>query len=200
MTETLIKNSANNNTLLNDNLDNKDAIETYLWEFLISDDELSTNYRVDENTLNENRIKFLEERITPQLISIIQDDDFEFGRRSRSIDLVEEQIKINKIAVQNWFNKIFLDYFKGDEKLLLGLLRVVEYLDKDLFFPTGQTMAISALSHKSDEIKEMGVRIFENWGAIESYELLKNVKVDSKWLQEYINQVVKDLKDELCLI
>lgn len=170
-----------------------------LWEFLVSNDEFSTNYQIDENSINDKRTQYLDEKITPQFLSIIKDEDFELGQRSNSINLIEEQLNINKIATQNWFNTLYLDYFKSDEKILLSLLKVVEYLNEEFFFPTGQTMAISALSHKNDEIKEMGVRIFENQCSIESYELLKNVKVDTTWLQQYIDQVVEDLEVELCL-
>lgn len=168
-------------------------------ELLKSSDEYSTNFFLDENSINERRMKFLNERITPQLLSLIKEDDFEFGQRSKSINLVEEQIQINSIATKNWFNQLYLDYFRNDEKTLLSLLKIVEYLDKELFFPTGQTMAISALAHSNDEIKELGVRILENWGAVESYEILRNVRVETSWLQQYINQVIQDLEEELCL-
>lgn len=174
--------------------------ELILEKLLHSSDEFSTNYQVDENSINEKRAQYLDEKITPQFLSLIKEEDFEFGQRSKSINLVEEQLQTNTIATQNWFNKLYLYYFRADEKILLSLLKVVEYLDKELFFPTGQTMAISALSHKNDEIKEMGVRIFENWCSIESYEMLKNLKVETIWLQKYIDQVVKDLEEELCLI
>jgi len=176
-----------------------DQIVDNLDELLKSSDEYSTNFFLDENSINERRMKFLNERITPQLLSLIKEDDFEFGQRSKSINLVEEQIQINSIATKNWFNQLYLDYFRNDEKTLLSLLKIVEYLDKELFFPTGQTMAISALAHSNDEIKELGVRILENWGAVESYEILRNVRVETSWLQQYINQVIQDLEEELCL-
>lgn len=164
-----------------------------------SDDESSTNFAISESKRNADRLKYLDERITPLLLSYIRNEDYEFGQRCDSINLVEEQLKLNEIATQNWFNKLYLRFFSTDESILLSLLRIVEYLDKELFFPTGQTMALASLSHRNDEIKEMGIRIFENWYCVESYDILKNLHVETAWLQEYIEQVKKDLEEELCL-
>ncbi|MDE0471718.1 MAG: hypothetical protein OXH57_07230 [Ekhidna sp.] len=189
---------SNTNVGLKDKFENRPNIN--LEKFLRSTEEYSTNFFLDENAINEKRMRFLKEKVTPQLLSFIKEEDFEFGQKSESIMLVEKQLHINAIATKNWFNQLYLNYFRTDRKILLSLLRIVEYLDKELLFPTGQTMAISALVHSNDEVKELGVRILENWCSVESYEILKNIKVDTRWLQQYINQVILDLEKELCLI
>lgn len=166
---------------------------------LSSSNESSTNYVKDENQINNERLIYLEENITPFLLSLFRNEDYESGQKCESIRLVEEQLKINKVATQNWFNKLYLKYFTSDEKTLLNLLRIVEYIDRDLLYPTGQTMALASLTHKNDEIKEMSVMFFESWVSIESYNILKNVSVETKWLQDYIDHVKLDLKEELCL-
>lgn len=201
--QTLIKDyeSISNSFIDNDELfkDSTKQQDSFQQDIEKSDDELSTNFSISEGKFNSIRINYLDDRITPLLLSYIRNEDYEFGQRCDSINLVEEQLKINKIATQNWFNKIYLKFFSSDESILLSLLRIVEYLDKDSLFPTGQTMALASLSHKNDEIKEMGIRIFENWCCVESYDILKNLRVDTAWLQEYIEQVKEDLEEELCL-
>jgi hypothetical protein len=189
------KNSISTIELIDKSNNNNDL---YLKDILISSNKNSTNYAPSENELNDERLKYLEEKITPLFLSLIKYENFEFGQRCESIDLVEENIKINKVATQNWINKLYLRFFGSDE-ILLSLLRVINYLNKDLLYPTGQTIALSSLSHKNDEIKEMGVRIFESWGCIESYNILKTVKVGTIWLQEYVNEVIKDLEKDLWL-
>lgn len=79
------------------------------------------------------------------------------------------------------------------------MLRIIGRFDEEIIFPQGKTMALAALSHKNDEVKELGVRAFENWNSLNSLEVLKNISFDSNWLQDYLNQVIKDLKSELCL-
>lgn len=168
-------------------------------ELFISVDENSTNFKLDENFINQKRIDYLEQKITPLLISLIKNEDFEFGKKNETVKLIEQQLEFNSVATQNWFNKLYIKYFASDEKILIGLLRIVESLNETSLHPTGEIMAIAALSHKNDEVKELGVRIFENWCSLNSYEILKSIKVETVWLQEYITQVIKDIEIELCL-
>lgn len=168
-------------------------------KLFISVDENSTNFKLDENYINQKRIDYLEQKITPLLISLIKNEDFEFGKKNETIKLIEQQLEFNSVATQNWFNKLYIKYFASDEKILIGLLRIVEALNETALHPTGEIIAIAALSHKNDEVKELGVRIFENWCSLSSYEILKNIKVETVWLQEYIDQVIKDIEIELCL-
>jgi hypothetical protein len=158
----------------------------------------NTNYTVSENEINEQRLQYLKTKISPLFISLVKNEEFEFGQKSESIRLVEIELNINQIATEKWINDLYLQYFSKDEKILIGILRVLEYFDEDTLSNLS-TIALACFSHKSDEVKEMGVRIFENWGTLKSYEILKSVKIDTKWLQSYINQVIKDIETELCL-
>lgn len=161
--------------------------------------ENNTNYVETQESANNEKLNSLNTKVTPLLISLIKTEDFEFGQNSESIRLVCKHLAENKIATQNWFNTLYLKYFIKDENILIGLLRIVEYLDEESLHPTGHTMAIASLVHKNDEIKELAVRIFENWGSYNSLGILKNITGQSKWLQEYIDQVIKDIESELCL-
>jgi hypothetical protein len=199
-TKTIDTESSNNSTSIIKLVDNKISDEgLHLSLIATSPNKNSTNYQPSENEINNIRLKYLEEKVSPLFLSIIKNEDFEFDQRCESINLVEENLKVNRVATQNWINKLYLQYFASDEKVLLSLLRVIDYFNRELFYPTGQTIALSALVHNSDEIKEMGVRIFENWGSIESLNILKAIKVDTDWLQKYINEVIIDLEKELCL-
>lgn len=177
----------------------EEQTNTDINELSVPLDENSSNFKVDENYINQKRLAYLDKKITPIFLALIKTEDFEFGKKNESVLLIEEQLKINSVATQNWFNKLYIKNFSNNEKTLIGLLRVVESLDQQALHPTAETMAIAALSHKNDEIKELGIRIFENWGSINSYELLKNLKVGPQWLQDYINQVIKDIEAELWL-
>ncbi|MBB1150792.1 hypothetical protein H4K35_11810 [Myroides sp. NP-2] len=158
-----------------------------------------TNYVVSENEINESRMLYLKENVTPLFISLLKYEDFEFGHKSESIKLIQNELRINRIVTINWLNDIFLKAFTDDDKVLIGLLRVLEYFDEDTFYPTSQVIALAALSHQNDEVKELAVRAFENWGSIKSYEILKKVHSDTSWLKAYINEVLKDIELELCL-
>jgi len=149
-----------------------------------------------ENQINIKRETFLKEKLTYQLIETILEESFEFGVKSKSEILIEEQLGINALATRNWLNEIFIDYF-DDEKILIGILRIIGRFDEQIIFPQGQTMALAALNHINPEIKELGIRAFENWGTLNSIKILENITIEIDWLDEYKNQVISDLKEAL---
>ncbi len=167
-----------------------------IFDDVVLDDKHS--YDSTENTLNKVRSKLLNKAYTRQFIKIICEEDFEFGYISRSEEIVRDQLKVNELATRNWLNEIFIQHF-ADEKIAIGVLRIIGRFEPSEIFPQGQTIALAALIHKSDEIKELGVRAFEKWCSYESYEILKSVQVESKWLSDYIDAVIEDFEDQLCL-
>jgi hypothetical protein len=158
-----------------------------------------TNYVVSENEIMKNRVIYLKREVSPLFVSLLKYEDFEFGQKSESIKIVQKELQTNKVATINWLNELYVKYFSKDEKVLIGILRVIEYFDEEVFYPNSYTIALSSLIHKNDEVKEIAIRIFENWASITSYEILKNVQIETGWLKSYINEVIKDLEEELCL-
>lgn len=152
-----------------------------------------------ENKINTKRQDILKSEFTTNLLNCISDEDFEFGIRSKSELIIREQFSINTLATRNWLNEIFIINFHN-EKILIGLLRIIGRFEEEVIFPQGHTMALAALVHKNDEIKELGIRAFENWNSRNSLEVLKNINVDTVWLNEYLNQVIEDLNEEYVAI
>jgi hypothetical protein len=173
---------------------------SYIPNVLIPQNQkIDTNDTKTYEQINQEKILFLNAKITPLLISLIKNEDFEFGQNSESIRLVDREIKENEFATKEWFNCLFNHYFGSDKEtnILIGLLHIVEFLSES-FNPNGKTMALAALSHRSNEVKELGVRILESSCTVENLNILKNVQTDIKWLQEYINQVITDFELILC--
>lgn len=151
-----------------------------------------------ENRINKRREDFLHKNVTPLFLELLKEEDFEFGYKTKSEKVLWEQLLINELAARNWLNELFVKHFH-DEKILIGILRILGRFDEQLIFPQGQTMALAALNHRSDEIKELGIRAFEKWTSFDSLNILKKLKVETKWLSEYVTQVTIDLEEQLCL-
>ncbi len=151
-----------------------------------------------ENKINRKREEELLKKFTPKFLEAIEDEDFEFGYISKSETIIREQLEINALATRNWLNHIFIRNFHN-EKILIGILRILGRFEEKTIFPQGNTMALAALSHKNPEIKELAIRAFENWSSINSLKTLKKIKVKPDWLQEYLVDVISDLESELCL-
>ena len=158
----------------------------------------NTNYSIPENEIMENRLLELKSKKSALLISLLKFDDVELGYKSQSIRLIEEQLSINRIATINWINDLYIENLK-DEKVTIGILKIFEYFEESIFSPMSYTIAMSSLLSSNNEIKELAVRTFENWGSIKSYEILKTISTDTQWLKSYIEKVILDLEVELCL-
>jgi len=161
----------------------------------ISTQQLQTETPSFENLVNAHRDEELKGKITDEFLVSLRKEEIEFGVASRTEIIVERQLKLNAMATRNWLNDLFVTHF-NDTKILGGILHIISRFDELEMHPQGQTMALAAFNHSSDEIKELGVRAFEHWGSKNSLRILQDVSVETKWLQDYINQVVEDLSIE----
>lgn len=175
-----------------------DYNEGVLQENHINQDEINQNsdtYSV-ENQINESR-SFLLNTNTLDFLKLIKEEDFEFGYISRSEQLLRTNLNKNALATRNWLNEIFIKYF-SDHQVIVGILRIISRFEPKEVFPQGQTIALAALSHRNSEIKELGIRAFEQWSSQESLNILREVEVDKPWLKEYLSNVIQDLSEQLC--
>jgi hypothetical protein len=161
-------------------------------------EENYTNFIYDENKINQTRQEYLNSKVTPLLLSLLKYEDVEYGVKSEGEKLIREQIENNSSVALNWISDLYISSF-NDDKILIGLIKIIGNIEESTISSVGQVIALASLSHKNNEIKELGVRAFENWASPKSYSVLSNLNVGQGWLQDYINQVVKDLEKELCL-
>ena len=168
-----------------------------LLERLLHIDASSASYLApsEENNLNEKRLEKLRRSFTTRLLTIIQDEEFEYGLDTKADILVREQMKLNALATKSWLNSIFVEAFDRPV-VLAALLRVIARLDYLEVYPEGQTMAVAALSNSSVEVQECGIRAFESWATLDSLHVLESLQVSPAWLQEYVDEVVSDLRKE----
>lgn len=161
-------------------------------------EENYTNFIYDENKINQTRQEYLNSKVTPLLLSLLKYENVEYGVKSEGEKLIREQIENNCSVALNWISDLYISSF-NDDKILIGLIKIIGNIEESTISSVGQVIALASLSHKNNEIKELGVRAFENWASPKSYSVLSNLNVGQGWLQDYINQVVKDLEKELCL-
>ena len=154
---------------------------------------VSSSLRKDDGS--KQQLKREEREFTNELISLILNEEFEYGIDTKADAFVRRYMNLDPLLTKEWINTIFIDHF-ADVSISVGLLRIIARLDYTEIYPQGQTMALAALSHENTEIKECGVRAYESWGTIDSLNELENLKVGIQWLQEYIDNVVSDLRKE----
>lgn len=150
-----------------------------------------------QNKHDDSYREYLTDYVTPILLNLIRHEDFEFGESSPSIELIETHLANRKYVTLDWFDSLYTQYYGSDENVFIGLLRIVEFIGKDMY-PLGKTMAIAAIAHKNDEIKELGLRILEADCSVETLCILKNLDVIAPWLLAYVKHIISDFEQELC--
>jgi hypothetical protein len=146
-------------------------------------------------TLNAKRLKEQKKRFTQQLVSHILEDDFEYGKESEAHILVKKQLKINASVTKDCIYDIYVNNINNLE-ILTGILRIIARFERSEISPIGDTIAMASLNHKNEIVQETAIRAFESWGGKDSIKILENVTVSSKWIKEYLNEVISDLKTE----
>lgn len=155
----------------------------------------SSDLQSEENARNIRRRQLFEQQ-TPQLLQLIAETELEYGFTSELDLFLEERLRQNASVTREWLNDVFNRYFRNVE-IATGILRTIAHLDWTQMSPQGATMALAALSHANVEVREAGVRAFENWGTPEYLDMLKSLHCPESWLQDYITRVVQDLEEAL---
>jgi hypothetical protein len=157
-------------------------------------------FRIDDNYLNNKRLREFKRKFTHQLLSLILESDFEYGLESELDSFILERMNENRMVTKNWVNEIFLENF-SNPRIIIGILRIISRTPYEEMYPEGLTIALAALSHSNVEVKECGVRVFENWGSLQSLKvleaLLNNLEIEQSWLRDYVNKVIQGLRKEL---
>jgi len=148
-----------------------------------------------ENAANRERLRQFQSAHTARFLQLASETDFEYGYTS-SLDLfLQERIRENHSITKEWLNAIFIDGFES-VPIATATLRALAHLDYALVAPQGPTIALSALTHRSPEVRECGIRAFESWGTLDCLRILKSVTRQEPWMQQYLEKVISDLEEE----
>lgn len=166
--------------------------------------DLDIDFEINSSSSNNNiedydsQLEVFNKQFTLHLISIILEQEFEYGFESSGDKFIKEIMTKSRIITRTWLNGVFLDYF-SKPRILIGILQIISHLPYTEIYPEGPTMAIAALKHTDAEVRETGVRCFENWGSPDTLNILENLRFNESWLQNYVNQVIEDLKPIMTL-
>lgn len=160
-----------------------------IWKYYIP----HTTAILTENEINANRLKKLENEFSEKLIKLITESEFEYGYYSDVDKFIKQMLMENASVTREWLNHLFIRHI-DNPTVTLGILKAISHIDYDNVLPVGPIMAMAALTNKNPEIREGGIRAFENWGSTDSIKILKTIKCDEDWLEEYLLQVIKDLE------
>lgn len=149
-----------------------------------------------ENRLNAQRMQRFRADFSTRFLQLLREQDFEYGVDTPADELIRKCLNENESITKQWLNELFIQYF-ADKAVIIGILRVLSHFRYHEVAPQGPTMAIAALSNANAEVRECGIRAFENWRTLDSLKVLKGVHCAERWLNDYLQQVIADLEEEL---
>lgn len=177
----------------------RESVDTFE-EFVVTDYEKIVHLNNNFQTTARKKRQYLKEIITPKLLTLIKNEEFEFGYITNSEELVLEQIQEHEHLAREWIQEICLSYRK-DKRIISAMLHIIAHIEYDLIKPAGTNIVLSTLViNKDNGIKELCVRALENWNNQECLEILKDIDTETQWLKEYINQVIYDLETRYAVL
>ncbi|CAI8837488.1 hypothetical protein [Pseudomonas sp. IT-P260] len=131
------------------------------------------------------------DRFRKGLEDCLDNDFFEPGTKSAADHYVERWLSLRPLMTQVETGKVFLAS-RGNDRRLIGILNLITHMDMKTFHPMNEMIALSALSHRSTEIKECAVRAFEYWEDVDLIRSLTHHTLTPKWLDDYRLEVISD--------
>lgn len=131
--------------------------------------------------------------------SVLEDEFFETGIVNDSEKIFMNEFRVDKLGALNTLSCLFMDNIAAESgrkiNNLIGTLHIVSHIDYEKVYPMGQMLAMCALNHINKEVSEYGIKCFENWGEKDGISKLSSIRYASKWLQEYADEVIEELKN-----
>lgn len=165
-----------------------------LIDYLSIYDQSTRFFMSGKTSIDLQSIEEYKKQFSDTLLQLIHEEIFEYGMENAADKFVQKSLLNNPELTKICLNTILLEHFV-DVEVATGLLRIISHLNYTDIYPTGPTMALSVLNHEDAEIRECGIRAFENWGNADSLDYLKHIKCKEKWLQDYLEQVIIELEE-----
>ena len=136
----------------------------------------------------------LDLNIEPHLINQINSAHFEYGIKNEVDDYLVNSIERYGSLTRQWLEELFIEQFHSPY-ILCCILRTIAHFEYRYIKPQGMLIAISATRHVNAEVKECGIRCFENWGEPEALSILTKLDISEDWLHDYLEEVISYLKE-----
>ncbi|MNE39472.1 hypothetical protein D3C87_1338970 [compost metagenome] len=193
----IVNTEVNNKNGIKPIKDQNSFVVSYYNDFIISNSNVVREN--NENYINKRRLNYIEDKIEPIFISLLKSEEISLDYSSPAEKLFLELLNENSSITLNWLNSFYVKYFT-DEKIHMNILRLIGNLKEEQISSLGILIATSALCNKNVEIKELGMRAFENWGSLNSFNVLSQLDIQQQWLNDYRNQVIKDISKNYGLL
>lgn len=139
--------------------------------------------------------KTIQKEFEEKLLFYFQNEEIGLGTYTEADKLLESYLNDFNNLTQGMISNIFRKNIKEPE-ILCKLLLLISRLNPSKIDQTGHVIAMAALNHNNNDVKEYAIRVFENFSDESSLEFLEESKQDVFWLQEYKEEIIQELKEK----
>ena len=152
---------------------------------------------IDDEILLENIIN----NFSIEIINAVISNNFESGLRSEADTVFNEYHQKYGVLAVNWLVKLFITNL-FDPAVVLGIIIIISRQKLADIGYQGQMILISATyQFKEDlQIQEAIIRCIENWESYELINILDQLHPNQKWLVDYKDLVIEDLRQQCPII
>ena len=145
--------------------------------------------------LNKKQTNDSVKKFRNKVIQLSLNEDLEFGKIGMSTKYVSEQLSKDKGELLQELQDIALENM-DNKHLVYSIIHTFAHLEYDVVYPTGPVFALAMSRHEDIEIRDCSIQCFEMWNKKKSLNYLKLIKIEEEWLNEYFQEVIKDLEEE----
>lgn len=124
------------------------------------------------------------EQCRKEFVKTANSEHIEYGYGSASEQLLERFFQQYKSRTGAIIQHIYVRE-SGNPTVLISLLKAVSNFEYFQVYPHAQMMALAALSNVSLEVREAGIRAYENWENPDGLIALKAAETPWDWLESY---------------
>lgn len=131
------------------------------------------------------------------LLSLLASEDSESGVVNESELYFKKLFEISRLESLNILMTLFFDSLDSETQsinVLVSTLHLISHFEYEQIYPSGQLMALAALSHKNDLVCEFAIKCYENWEHYDGISKLRTIHFNKEWLNEYAEEVIRDLE------
>jgi hypothetical protein len=124
----------------------------------------------------------------------VEISDFEPGCFSLADEFIKMSIENNGLICFSWIYEIYQEK-QEDMPFIEKLLGVLCHVPAEKITDECVKIASDSIDRESNSIKEMAVRVFENWEYTDAIPILEKTYFDAPFLNNYVKGVIQDLKE-----
>jgi len=141
----------------------------------------------------ERKEKERYKKLENEFIFLINHDEIEIGSYTQVDKFLEDSLTKDNLITQNILSEIFKKHYT-DISFLCKFLLLISRVPPSKIQSVGHNIAMAALNHKNDEVKEYALRVFETFADHDALDFLIESKEDIFWIQDYKEEIIEDIR------